>query len=202
MNGDIQQVLGQVKEALGKATAGPWKVYRKQNENETLIGTAYDHPQLKGPDGIVNHAYGVTGEFVYIKDENAHLIANSPTWLQALVTELEEAQTEIANKEETNSHLHLEVNYWQDEYQSLKGRFEELDKSADEALDLLKDFSRTIADKDRENEKLRKALRIYADENHYVSTIGSMEITPTSMIDKGQIARMALSPKEEVNQDV
>ncbi|GKU79809.1 hypothetical protein [Paenibacillus sp. L3-i20] len=74
-------------------------------------------------------------------------------------------------------------------------------KAFESLISITEEAHKEIADKDGEIERLRKALRIYADENHYASSIGPMKITPTIMIDKGRIACMALSPKEEVSQD-
>ncbi|WP_272032932.1 hypothetical protein [Oceanobacillus kimchii] len=54
-------------------------------------------------------------------------------------------------------------------------------------------------DSDKLREKLnicKKALRIYADENHYVTDIHGMEIEATAMIDKGEMARRALEESE------
>jgi hypothetical protein len=51
-----------------------------------------------------------------------------------------------------------------------------------------------------ETERLRRTLAIYADENHYATSIGGMRITATAMIDKGAVAREVLGG--EVSTDV
>jgi hypothetical protein len=66
------------------ATRGPWKVFK--GVVETLIGTAYDHPQMKGPDSIVGRAISARGDYVYIRENDATLLAEArtalPYWLQ------------------------------------------------------------------------------------------------------------------------
>jgi uncharacterized membrane protein len=86
----VEQVIA---EALAKATPGPWKAYR--SENETQIGTAWRHSQLEGYSPIVGHAYGREGEFVFIREEDAHLIANAPEWLHYLLIMLAIKQSEL-----------------------------------------------------------------------------------------------------------
>jgi hypothetical protein len=70
------------------ATRGPWKVFK--GVVETLIGTAYDHPQMKGPDSIVGHAISAHGHYVYIRENDATLLAVArtalPYWLQEAKT--------------------------------------------------------------------------------------------------------------------
>lgn len=82
----------EIKQALSAATPGPWKVYRSNigRHEETLIGTEYVHPQLKSPDSIVGHAYGFDGQHVYIRAEDAELIAKAPGYIAYLLETLEE----------------------------------------------------------------------------------------------------------------
>lgn len=86
-----------IRESLEKATPGPWKVYQNQlgRHWETLIGTEHIHPQLNAPDSVVAHAYGVDGQYVYIRSEDATLIANAPEWLRQLLNENERLQAEV-----------------------------------------------------------------------------------------------------------
>ncbi|OMF70482.1 hypothetical protein [Paenibacillus glucanolyticus] len=86
-----QNKIDEIKEALAAATPGPWKVSITSvgRHEERLIATEYDHPQLHGPNGIVNHGYGLDGEFVYIKPEDAHFIAKSPEYITYLLQEVE-----------------------------------------------------------------------------------------------------------------
>lgn len=94
--------LTEIKEALSNATSGPWKVFRDKSLGETLIGTAYDHPQLKGPNSIVGHVFSKQGEYVYIRDYDADLIAHAPEYIGYLLSLLEEkdkALEKLANDE-------------------------------------------------------------------------------------------------------
>lgn len=99
----MSETIDQVKKALAEATNGPWKVYEKIYEEdkpylaERLIGTAYDHPQLKGPDSIVSNSWCIYEPHnrVVIDKENAHLIANAPEWLFSLITTIESQNEEI-----------------------------------------------------------------------------------------------------------
>jgi len=83
--------IDEIKEALAAATPGPWEVAITNvgRHEERLIATEYDHPQLHGPNGIVNHGYGLDGEFVYIKPEDAQLIAKAPEYITYLLQEIE-----------------------------------------------------------------------------------------------------------------
>jgi hypothetical protein len=87
--------IERAEELLSKATPGPWKVFRDKSKGETLIGTAWDHPQLKGPDSVVGHVYSVHGERVYIQDYDADLIAESPTLIRGLLDLVKQQQEEI-----------------------------------------------------------------------------------------------------------
>ncbi|MEI2284994.1 hypothetical protein [Paenibacillus polysaccharolyticus] len=117
----------EIKQALAAATPGPWKVYRSKlgKHEETLIGTEYDHPQLKAPDSIVGHAFGVGVEYTYIREADADLIAKAPEYIAYLLEE--------------NEKRLLEAQDWEDEYHAMKRRYEELDRSALEKHELLMD---------------------------------------------------------------
>lgn len=99
------------------ATSGPWKVFR--NGIETLICTEYDHIQLQGPDSIVGHAYGIKGEYVYIREADAKLLAESitalPYWLKKYADKedvsfsLEEILQQVKNLNTKLALLHVEL---------------------------------------------------------------------------------------------
>lgn len=85
--------IDEIKQALAAATPGPWTVYQSrvgENQTETLIGTEYDHPQLKSPMSIVGHAFSVGIEYTYIREEDAELISKAPEYIAYLLKELEE----------------------------------------------------------------------------------------------------------------
>ncbi|WP_339194325.1 hypothetical protein MKY95_21175 [Paenibacillus sp. FSL P4-0176] len=87
----------EIKQALVAATPGPWKVYRSKlgKHEETLIGTEYDHPQLKAPDSIVGHAFGVGVEYTYIREADADLIAKAPEYIDWLLKQEQSLQEDI-----------------------------------------------------------------------------------------------------------
>ena len=74
--------IEQIKEALSKATPGPWS---KEGCELWHRGESYG--------GDSPHAY--IGDLKMMQDRNAHLIAQAPTWLAYLIDELEKAQKEI-----------------------------------------------------------------------------------------------------------
>lgn len=83
---------------MSRHTEGPWKVYETRIPHylgnahvERRIGTAWDHPQLKGPYPVVSTAVGVgereggpAVQFTSISAENAALISTAPELLDAL----------------------------------------------------------------------------------------------------------------------
>lgn len=87
----------EIKQALAAATPGPWAIYKTTvgRHEETLIGTAYDHPQLKAPDSIVGHAYGLDGQHVYIREADAELISKAPEYIAYLLEENERLRKEL-----------------------------------------------------------------------------------------------------------
>lgn len=86
----MDKKIQEIRTALAEATPGPWKVYRDKSLGETLIGTSYEHPQLKAPNSIVGHVFSVKGEYVYIRDYDADLIANAPTYISYLLQQIDQ----------------------------------------------------------------------------------------------------------------
>lgn len=150
----------EIKQALAAATRGPWAVYRDKSLGETLIGTAYDHPQLKAPDSIVGHVFSNKGEYVYIRDADAVLIAKAPEYIAYLLAENERLRKELEEKEELAEKRLLEAQDWEDEYHAMKRRYEELDRSALEKHELLMDTSAKFQAVSKELEEAWKATLI------------------------------------------
>jgi len=89
-----KEQLETIKERANKATEGPWKIFEDSEvKGGCQIGTAWDHPQAKGPFGIVNLATSVTGgeikNCVYIQGDNARFIAHARQDVPALIAEVE-----------------------------------------------------------------------------------------------------------------
>lgn len=70
-----------------KATTGPWRFKDGTKRDERQIETTWIHPQLRWTAPIVALAIGATN-YVYIKEEDARLMAESrealPYWLQEI----------------------------------------------------------------------------------------------------------------------
>jgi hypothetical protein len=97
MSKDIHTVISEVKEALEKATPGQWMYENGEYGGEVTTDQTVS--------GFFNLDHWICQ--LWFKDEtpmknhkaNGYLIANAPTWLQQLVTGLEEAHREIAVKD-------------------------------------------------------------------------------------------------------
>ena len=92
-----KEQLEAIKERANKATEGPWKIFEDSEvKGGCQIGTVWDHPQAKGPVGIVNLATSVTGgeikNCVYIQDDDARFIAHARQDVPALIAEVERLQ--------------------------------------------------------------------------------------------------------------
>lgn len=92
-----KEQLEVIKKRANKATEGPWKIFEDSEvKGGCQIGTAWDHPQAKGPVGIVNLATSVTGgeikNCVYIQGDNARFIAHARQDVPALIAEVERLQ--------------------------------------------------------------------------------------------------------------
>ncbi len=89
-----KEQLEVIKERANKATEGPWKIFEdSEAKGGCQIGTAWDHPQAKGPVGIVNLATSVTGgeikNCVYIQSDDARFIAHARQDVPALIETVE-----------------------------------------------------------------------------------------------------------------
>lgn len=89
-----EKQLDAIKERVAKATQGPWKVFEDGNlKLGRQIGTAWEHPQAKGPVGVVNLATSVkeseVEHCVYIRAEDANFIAHARQDVPELIAEVE-----------------------------------------------------------------------------------------------------------------
>lgn len=97
--------LNEIKERAEKATSGPWKIFK--NEDGTLIGTAYAHPQLKDAVPVVGIA--IQGKephrIIYMDRVDAEFISHAREDVPKLVAEVERLNDEMADREQ--SHITL-----------------------------------------------------------------------------------------------
>lgn len=95
-------MIEQIKEALEKATPGTWSEGVKQvsepqeNYREILAGKGFFGDKKK------HQGFGITG---LISPADAHLIANTPTYIRYLLDELEKAQKHVQELEYENTQL-------------------------------------------------------------------------------------------------
>lgn len=134
--------LQAIKERVVKATIGPWKVFKSQEG--TQIGTAYDHPQIKGPVQIVSGAIKINGHEaihqVYISDDNADFIAHSREDISKLVAEVEQLQKEL-EKVRNSKHWYRAFHQIDEENARLR---EALEKILDEEETNLEGYKTTV----------------------------------------------------------
>ena len=114
---DTAQKIAEIREALDKATPGPWK---------WIDPGGRELKKLVGEWEIMN--FGVSAPYSEIAgqepdDNDAHLIANAPEWLRFLLSEYERSeefrswayenidrlQTELDQKDEENRKLRKEL---------------------------------------------------------------------------------------------
>lgn len=92
-----KEELDVIKERALIATAGPWEVFKDMHtKGERQIGTAWAHPQAKGPVSVVTIATSVIGReakyFVYMQDDDANFIAHARQDVPELIAEVERLQ--------------------------------------------------------------------------------------------------------------
>ena len=85
--------LAAIRERADKATPGPWKVYTKSKGRlvERLIGTSWEHPQIRGPRPIVTLQIGKEDVTVYISEDDSTFIAHAREDVPRLLDALEAA---------------------------------------------------------------------------------------------------------------
>lgn len=119
MNPNMDEVVRQVKEALGNATAGPWA----DNVFEPYT-TVYSYDHLtEEPDGIIAKCE---------HEPDAHLISNAPDWLRLLIEEREQLKAEnerlyLHEKNRINDYYETTAKYKRDKI-ALESKVAEQDK--------------------------------------------------------------------------
>ncbi|MBY0205285.1 hypothetical protein [Paenibacillus cucumis (ex Kampfer et al. 2016)] len=181
----------EIKQALAAATPGPWKVYRSKlgKHEETLIGTEYDHPQLKAPDSIVGHAFGVGVEYTYIREADADLIAKAPEYIAYLLTMLEDlsaihafTRQERIEADETVDRLRKEL----EEYRTL---IEQQSAEMNRLQQLVNKQGKELEEKEIILTGRKYTINRLKEQNEEIATVG---------IRQGeQIARLLQSEKKQ-----
>ena len=149
-----------IKEALEKTTPGPWSEGVKQvsepqeNYREIRAGKGFFGDKKK------HQGFGITG---LISPADAHLIANTPTYIRYLLDELEKAQKEITR---------------------LNGKVDYKSTIVGYSVELIEDL-------EKENAAMKEALEWYGDMEHYTVLPGA-QLTGTEK-DMGYRARKVLS---------
>lgn len=90
--GEKEKKIAEIREALEKATPGPW-------EYEMWEGYADVYPTT-GRHVPICQLWTKTEEPMENAENNAHLIANAPEWLGFLLDELERLEREYAEERE------------------------------------------------------------------------------------------------------
>jgi len=140
-------MINEIKEALEKATSGEWIKDKAKHRDEY---------------GIMSPAAGwLLGTIS--KMEDAHLIANTPTYIRYLLDELEKAQEEITR---------------------LNGKVDYKSTIVGYSVELIEDL-------EKENAAMKEALEWYGDMEHYTVLPGA-QLTGTEK-DMGYRARKVLS---------
>jgi hypothetical protein len=178
-------MLEQIKEALEEATPGPWEV--------TDTGNLYITKNYRYENG--KHIAHWIAE-IDSDDENerqhedAHLIANTPTYIRYLLDELEKADKEIAKYHKLHDDGYNEMRIMQEEIDRLKGKVDYKSTIIGYSVELIEDLEKGHA-------AMKEALEWYADDGTY--TIPHIGCSAKVMSDKGERARTALSnlSKEE-----
>lgn len=100
--------LNEIEERSNLATPGPWKVYvgiddeNVEKEMERRIGTAYDHPQLKGPRPVVTSAvYRDEPHYrIYLGKEDANFIAAAREDIPNLLAHIKNMEEQLKEYKE------------------------------------------------------------------------------------------------------
>ena len=124
-------MINEIKEALDKATSGPWERMNRTDVFTTLEAANREGIKSDDTDGwqIADCNVGLTyledGSISELsideKSSNAHLIANAPEWLRYLISEVERLENTLneirpfvvfmQDTTESRNHVHNTGNY-------------------------------------------------------------------------------------------
>ncbi|CAH1205784.1 hypothetical protein PAECIP111893_02417 [Paenibacillus plantiphilus] len=192
---DIEQHIQMVREALGKATPGPWT-------QSALVGgyVITDYPSHDAVAVVIE--YNENGTiYKRLTDkwrENRHLIANSPTWIKQSIEIIEQQQREIESLRSQLAQVKEDNFKLSQSSMSVTDKlFAQRDKAQTEAYD----FKLRAQEAERERDELKKAntdllhgLRWYASPGTYqVNVTGQWEPKLAIVSDAGKRARDLLA---------
>jgi len=173
---DTEKKIAEIREALEKATQGPWK---------WIDPGGLERKKLVGEWEIMN--FGVSAPYSEIAgqepdDNDAHLIANAPEWLRFLLDELERLEREYAEERAAhNAHVAelCELKQERNMYKASSEVFYERLKKAWEERDKLIEVLRWYAEADYDH-------KIMTD---YYEDDGELFYGTELDLDRGQRAR-------------
>jgi hypothetical protein len=90
-----------IRDALAKATPGPWKWSMEDGSVMSLTGPKYDYDHVLWSE-ICPACQKRGGRCTAPSDEDARLIAHAPEWLAALLDEVERLEQELTEIAEEN----------------------------------------------------------------------------------------------------
>jgi DNA repair exonuclease SbcCD ATPase subunit len=202
---DREKKISEIREALERATPGPWEV--------TNLGDVHITKDYRMVDG--RHIAMWIADMCEDRETvdqifaDAHLIANAPKWLRYLLQQIEQQQAEIEAMrlsrdfeiKESNKAKHL-LQQYREEYERLRGELEQVKAERDEQKVKKREAYRNIAgwqervyDLEAELSEKDKVLEWYADNDSY--TVLHLGCSPMVMADRGAAARSILSRYKE-----
>jgi len=115
---DKEQKIAEIREALEKATPGPWFAVKVDSDSYSI----------SNKPGYYGHCITGWGRVLQTK-EDAHLIANAPEWLRFLLSELDRAEKELELFDQRGETIERQLNIieqLQDENRKLREEREKL----------------------------------------------------------------------------
>jgi len=170
---DREKKIAEIREALEKATPGPWKLVMDSYDDEK---DTYFPWMIINADGEEICDFSGGGD---VKLENAHIMTNASEWLWFLLDELERLKRDKLIK------LLDMIKDDADRFGELVG----IDVSETSLEEKGKAFNRKIETLQEERDKLIEGLRWYADAVNYEYRTSYLDQDAPIIDDSGQRAR-------------
>jgi len=163
MTMDKEKKITEIREALEKATQGPWK---------WIDPGGLERKKLVGEWEIMN--FGIGGVYDQVAgsepdEDDAHLIANAPEWLGFLLSELDK-RDECTKENPCRECLKMSVDGYKEIVRELEDENRKLLEERDEARSKAEEAWKEIDSLERlreERDKLIEVLRWYANPKHW-----------------------------------